>query len=167
MANSDFLNNFKYIYLCRELNKKAGWTCLSIDSEWKGDSSAGYPGKKMRTIPQFKLTITQPCSAYVSLTQKGNTGSSFKGKNFVGWMVAKLQGKPMAKLDKRAIMAKAGITDLKVLSQEIEFDTKVSYPYVFTILCGSRFAGVKGEGEFELKVYTRDERMRLEKLNYC
>jgi len=73
----------------------------------------------------------------------------------------------MAKLDKRAIMAKAGITDLKVLSQEIEFDTKVSYPYVFTIVCGSRFAGVKGEGEFELKVYTRDERMRLEKLNYC
>ena len=116
MANSDFLNNFKYIYLCRELNKKAGWTCLSIDSEWKGDSSAGYPGKKMRTIPQFKLTITQPCSAYISLTQKGNTDSSFKGKNLIGWMVAKLQGKLIAKFDKRTIVTVSAMSDMKVVS---------------------------------------------------
>jgi len=51
------------------------------------------------------------------LTQKGaSTGSSFKGKNFIGWMVAKLQGKIMTKLDKRTLMTKAGISDLKMLS---------------------------------------------------
>jgi len=61
--------------------------------------------------------LTQPCSAYISLTQKGaSTGSSFKGKNFIGWMVAKLQGKIMTKLDKRTLMTKAGISDLKMLS---------------------------------------------------
>ena len=32
MPNSDFLNNFKYIYICRELTVKAGWHCQSIDS---------------------------------------------------------------------------------------------------------------------------------------
>lgn len=167
MNNSDFLNNFKYIYLCRELNEKAGWTCLSKDGEWRDEngSSAGYPGK-LRNVPQFKLTLTQPCSAYISMTQKGDSGSSFRGKNFIGWMVARLQGRVMAKLEKRAVMTMSKVSDLKVLSQEIEFDEKVTYPYTFTIVCGSRLAGVKGEGDFELKVYTRDNRMKLESLNY-
>ena len=93
------------------------------------------------------------------MTQKGDSGSSFKGQNFIGWMVARLQGKIMAKLDKRALITKAGISDLKILSQEIEFDEKVSYPYSFTIVCGSRYAGPQGEGEFELKVYARDPRV--------
>lgn len=59
----------------------------------------------------------------------------------------------MAKLEKRALMTKAGISDLKILSQEIDFDDSVSYPYSFTVVCGSRFVGPKGEGEFELKCY--------------
>ena len=54
------------------------------------------------------------------MTQKDDSGSSFKGKNFIGWMVARQQGKIMAKVDKRALMKKAGISDLKVLSSEIE-----------------------------------------------
>lgn len=45
MSNSDFLNNFKYIYLCRELNERAGWFSKSINSVWEGPSSAGFPGK--------------------------------------------------------------------------------------------------------------------------
>lgn len=36
MNNSDFLHNFKYIYLCRELTEKAGWNNLAIDSSWSG-----------------------------------------------------------------------------------------------------------------------------------
>lgn len=72
----------------------------------------------------------------------------------------------MAKVDKRALMKKAGISDLSVLSSEIEFDSKVSYPYSFTVVCGSRFAGAKGEGEFELKVYARDPRVKIEPLNH-
>lgn len=81
-------------------------------------------------------------------------------------MVARMQGKIMAKLDKRSLMTKAGISDLKILSQEIEFDEKVSYPYSFTVVCGSRYPGEKGEGEFELKVYARDPRIKIEKLNH-
>lgn len=137
MNNSDFLNNFKYIYICRELTVKAGWHMCSIDSKWFGPSSAGFPGK-LRSVPQFKLTVSQPCSAYISMTQKGDSGSSFKGKNFIGWMVSRMNGKLMTKIDKRALITKAGISDLKLLSQEIEFDEKVSYPYSFTVVCGSR-----------------------------
>ena len=76
------------------------------------------------------------------------------------------EGKIAQKLNKRTLITKAGITDAKMLSAEVEFDEKVSYPYSFTIICGSRYEGPKGEGTFELKVYSRDEKMTLEKLNY-
>ena len=72
----------------------------------------------------------------------------------------------MGKLNKRNLITKAGISDLKVLSSEIDFDEKVNYPYSFTIICGSRYAGQQGEGEFEIKVYSRDPKMKLEKLNH-
>lgn len=165
MNNSDFLSQFKYVYVCRELTEKKGWYMKAIASGWKGSSSAGFPGK-LRQVPQFKLTIHAPCSGYISLTQMDDSGSSFKGKNFVGWMVSREQGKVMPKLNKRNLITKAGISDLKILSSEIEFDEKVSYPYSFTIICGSLKAGPAGEGNFELKVYTRDAKMKLEKLNH-
>ena len=165
MANNDFLHNFKYIYLCRELTERAGWFNSQITSSWSGPSSAGFPGK-LRQVPQFKLTITHPGPGFISLVQKGDSGSSFKGKNFIGWMIARQQGKIMTKIDKGAIMKKAGISDLKLLSSDVEFDENLSYPYSFTIVCGSKNAGPQGEGEFELKVYSRDKNMKLEKLNH-
>ena len=70
------------------------------------------------------------------------------------------------------MIAKNGISDLKVLSSDIEFDDKVSYPYSFTIVCGSNKSsqlneeGPPGEGGFRLEVYSRDAKMKLEKLNY-
>lgn len=140
MNNNDFLHNFKYIYATRELTEKAGWSMKTIDSKWEGISSAGFPGK-LRSVPQFKLTIHKPCSGYISLTQKGDFGSAFKGKNFIGWMATRNQGKIVTKLDKRSMITRAGISNLKLLSSEIEFDEKVSYPYTFTILCGSNKAG--------------------------
>jgi hypothetical protein len=73
-------------------------------------------------VPQFKLTLSQPCPGYISLTQKGDSGSSFKGKNYIGWFVYRNQGKVLAKHDKRALITKAGFSNLNVQSSEIEFD---------------------------------------------
>jgi len=160
MNSSDFLANFKYLYVCRELTVRMGWRSQSIMSEWKGNSSAGFPGQ-LRNVPQYKLTLSQPSAAYVALTQTDDSGSSFKGKLFIGWMVSREQGKLMTKIDKTRMISKAGISDLKVLSQEVEFDAKVSYPYSFTIVCGSKDAGPAGEGGFEIKVYSRDPKMTL------
>ena len=165
MCNSDFLTEFKYVYVCRELTEKKGWYVKQISSEWKGLSSAGFSAK-LRMVPQFKLTIHAPCSGYLSLTQMDDSGSSFKGKNNVGWMVSREQGKLMLKPNKQRLVTFSKVTNLKILSAEIEFDERVSYPYTFTIVCGSNKSGSEGEGNFELKVYTRDPKMKLEKLNY-
>lgn len=73
------------------------------------------------------------------MKQMAGTGSSFKGKNSIGWMVARLDGKLMLKRDKRILLNKPMLSNQKVISQEIEFDEKVSYPYTFTVVCGTRF----------------------------
>jgi len=39
----------------------------------------------------------------------------------------------MTKIDKRRMMAKAGITNLKMLSAEVDFEEEYSY----TIVCGA------------------------------
>ena len=89
MSNSDFLSQFKYVYVCLELTKKKGWYVKAINGSWKGQSSAGFLPHNLKMVPQFKLTIHAPCSGYISLTQMDDSGSSFKGKNFVGWMVCR------------------------------------------------------------------------------
>ena len=52
MATIDFLENYKYIYICRSLKERDGWFSNSIDSKWEGISAAGFPGK-FRNLPQF------------------------------------------------------------------------------------------------------------------
>ena len=73
MASKSFVENFKYIYICRSLVQKDGWYSPknikgnSIQGEWKGASSAGFPSRKLRALPQYLVTITQPCSGFISL----------------------------------------------------------------------------------------------------
>ena len=67
MNQTDFLQQFKYVYVCRELSQKAGWYEISLSGEWFGTSAAGFPGK-LRAVPQFKLTIAHPTPGYLALT---------------------------------------------------------------------------------------------------
>jgi len=69
----------------------------------------------------------------------------------------------MRKIDKRRMIAKAGINNLKRLSSEVEFIDEGSY----TIVCGAaKKLGYPGEGRFELKIYVRDPAATLTKLNH-
>ena len=51
MSNSDFLRNYKNIYICRELTEKAGWYTDSLEGKWEGPSAAGLNTKKLRNVP--------------------------------------------------------------------------------------------------------------------
>ena len=78
-------------------------------------------------------------------------------------MVSREQGKLMTKIDKRKMLTKAGISNLKMLSAEVDFEEDA----VYTIVCGAaKKRGYPGEGKFEVKVYTRDPDAKLERLNY-
>ena len=105
MTNIDFLHSFKNLYAIREMSEKTNWTVQQIDSEWDVDS-AGL--KKMRNVPQFNLKINKPCSGFISLTQKGDTGTVLKGKNYILWIVVRNQGKVLTKLDRKKVVATTG-----------------------------------------------------------
>lgn len=162
MSTIDFLNNFKYIYICRALTDAEGWANIKCEGAWKGESAAGFPGK-FRNLPQYKLTLHEPCDGYISLRQKSGE-STFKGKNYIAWVVQAEDGNRIHKINKAAIVGKSSLTNLSVVSGEITFSRNFSYPYTFTIMCGSKVAGQGGEGDFDLTVYARDPRMKLEQL---
>jgi len=107
--------------------------------------------------------LYEPCDGYISLRQKSGE-STFKGKNYIAWVVQAEDGNRIHRINKSAIVGKSALTNLSVVSGEITFSRNYSYPYTFTIMCGSKVAGSGGEGEFELTVYSRDKRMKLEKI---
>ena len=84
-------------------------------------------------MPQFKLTVNTPTPGYLALTQTEDSGSSFQGNNITGWMVSREQGKLVRKFEKRKVLASAGISNLKVLSAEVDFEEEGEY----TIVCGA------------------------------
>ena len=163
MSTMDFLNAFKYIYICRSLKEDDGWHSTVLNGEWKGPSAAGFPGK-FRNLPQFSLTLYEPCNAYISLRQKSGN-ATFRGKNYIAWCIQAEDGERINKINRANIVAKSGLSNLSVMSGEANFGKEFDYPYTFTIMCGSKVAGQGGEGQFELTVYARDPKMKVTPLN--
>lgn len=67
----------------------------------------------------------------------------------------------MVDINRRAIVAKTKIIDMKVLAQQVEFGRDLSYPYTFTLVCGAKGKGT--EGSFDVKVYARDKKLTVVK----
>lgn len=80
------------------------------------------------------------------------------------WVVQAEDGNRIHNIKKAAIVGKSALTNLSVVSGEVSFSQNFSYPYTFTIMCGSKVAGQGGEGDFDLTVYARDKRMKLEQI---
>ena len=56
------------------------------------------------------------------------------------------------------------MSNLNVVTGEIEFDNSVKYPYTFTLMVGSKVAGPGGEGGYDVTVYAQDKDMTVTKL---
>lgn len=63
----DFLQNFKILYLCRQLSNKNGWHKAERSGEWKGASACGPPTRNgsMQSAPQYSITVSKPCFCFV------------------------------------------------------------------------------------------------------
>ena len=159
MSTIDFLANYKYIYICRTLKERDGWFNEKLRGEWLGASAAGFPGK-FKNLPQFTLKVFQPCDGYISLRQMSDD-ATFRGKNYIAWVVANEDGMRIQRINKQRIVGKSALSNLSVISSNITFSNNLNYPCTLTIMCGSRIAGPEGEGKFELTVYTSDKKMQL------
>ena len=91
----------------------------------------------------------------------------FKGKHNIFFMVSKLNGKRITKIDKASILMKSGNpTNLNVVTGECDFDKSVSYPYKFTLMICNLEHAKEGEGPFEFSVYSTDPNMVVEPLPF-
>ena len=128
----DFIQQYSYLYICRILNENMGWKRASLNGEWKGSTAEGLPSRsnpsaKLELNPQFQITITKPCDAFIMLHQNEpdpTSNSTFKGKQNICFVVCSNKGKRVSKMDKDGIVARSGNpTNLATVSSEVLFDT--------------------------------------------
>lgn len=74
------------------------------------------------------------------------------------------RGKKITKFNRDQIIAKAGLSNLNVVTGECDFPKSYDYPYSFTLMVGSQKPGIAGEGKFDLSIYSTDSRMKVEVL---
>jgi len=72
MSLEDFIENYSYLYICRILNAKSGWTEQKANSWWRGQTAEGLPSKanpkaKLYKNPQFTITVTKACNGFIML----------------------------------------------------------------------------------------------------
>lgn len=79
----------------------------------------------------------------------------------IAWLLSAEDGQKMDSINRRAIVAKTKITDMKVLAQQVVFGRERSYPCTFTLVCGAKGKGT--EGSFDVKVYARDKKLTVVK----
>lgn len=75
-----------------------------------------------------------------------------------------LEGERIVKLSSDEMVGKSAIINLNVVTGEVEFTSKYTYPYTFTLMCGSKKNGPEGEGGFDVTVYAQDKGLKVEKL---
>lgn len=166
----DFVQQYSFLYVCRLLDEEDGWVERKIRGEWKGASAEGLPSRsnpnaRLDFNPQYQITVTRPCDGFISLTQFTNRINMFKGKNSIFFMVSKVGGKRITKVDKATLLCKSGNPiNLNIITSECDFDKSVKYPYKFTVLVANTDRGQAGEGEFELAVYATDKNIKVEPL---
>lgn len=77
-------------------------------------------------------------------------------------MVSKNEGKRIKSVVKEKIVARSGNPiNLNIVSSQCVFDNKISYPYSFSLLVANTSHGPEGEGEFDITVYSTDQKMEV------
>jgi len=100
----------------------------------------------------------------IELKQTGASAAgstTFKGKNYIAFMLSDEDGKKMTKPTKRNVISRTVITNLRILTNPVEFGFDRSYPQTYTLLAGSQAFAPQGEGTYVISVYTKDEKTTL------
>ncbi len=99
MCLDDFCYEYKSLYVCRIFNDQ--WRSKPpIRGAWiDGVTSFGLPSEKnpnprLKSNPQYKITIKRRATCFISVTQSGGT-DMFTGKNPMRFIVMKNKGKPI------------------------------------------------------------------------
>jgi len=92
MSIDDFQEEFNNLYVCRVFDPKQ-WAMNKnvLNGEWAGLTSQGMPSKKnpscaLQMNPQYAITVSKKCTAFISLTQN-ECVNMFTGKQPILFIV--------------------------------------------------------------------------------
>jgi len=152
MNSTDLLHNFKYFYTCRVLSQKNGW----FKSEQRGNLVNS--GNK-DILPQYKLKITEPGTAFIQIRQLGENASTYKGNNYFMFICSDEKGGKMKKILRRNVIGNSKMSNALVKGDELFFNKGHTYPKVFTITIMTKSDEdlvVTEQPDFEIAAYTKE-----------
>ena len=80
-------------------------------------------------------------------------------------MVQKNKSLPIKSVSNEKMIGSSGApTNLKSIGKEMILEAE-GFPYSFTLLCASLYAGEEGSGKFTIEISSNDKSMKFEELN--
>lgn len=81
----DFIEQYSFLYICRNLSPEDGWVENVIEDKWLGPTAEGlptraHPNARLDFNPQYEITVSRPCDGFISLSQMDHV-NMFKGKH--------------------------------------------------------------------------------------
>eukprot|EP00826_Nyctotherus_ovalis_P009208 TRINITY_DN12426_c0_g1_i1.p1 TRINITY_DN12426_c0_g1~~TRINITY_DN12426_c0_g1_i1.p1 ORF type:complete len:623 (+),score=182.50 TRINITY_DN12426_c0_g1_i1:23-1870(+) len=162
MSLLDFMFYYDNLYICRIF--KEGWSCRSVDGEWKEKTAPGLPNEnnpkaKVANNPQYLLKINKPATLFIMLTQNERV-NMFKGKQRIYFFVATNNGQRITKINSKIKLASTyPPVDLITISKELAVDNKMFYPLNLTVMVSTQDGGI--EGSYNLTIHCTDESFDL------
>lgn len=165
MDFNDYVEEFSEIYVCRVFNEDEGWKSCFVEDEWAGNPGEGIPtsnnrGAKMENNPNYGINCHQPGKGYFILRMLDKE-NSFKAKE-MGYFSVQNQGGKLIKRPRDKELAQGGPGYSAIHAKEIKFPDNLDYPVKLTALVAS-MAGKPGR--FTIQIYSKDQKMSIEKLN--
>ena len=88
----------------------------------------------------------------------------FTGKQPIVFIVQRNEGNKIYDMSSNLLVGSSGSPIvLKTVSAQIELKAEY-YPYTFTVMVASYFAGKKGEGTYSLDVYCTDKSFKIKQM---
>ena len=145
MDFNDFCHEFDEIYICRIYNKSNKWESILIEDKWEGKYAGGLPTKenpraRIEEAPQFAITVQEPGKGFMVLRLKEKiTPYKSHQKAFLNMQFT--DGKLIEGPKKNTTVVQMGPRGHPLQSEEIEFPSKLSYPYKFTCVVSNMNSG--------------------------
>jgi len=152
---NSFLSEFTKLYVCKTFEMPL-WKQIILDGEFKGITAAGMKvgESKIENNPQYSIKVSKPCNLFIKLMQKETDEKDPKmGKIPIYCMLANKNGKRIAVLDKKEVIAHSGRPiSLTSVSMETELGSEFNYPRQFTLFVAS--SRPSSEGTYCIKIYS-------------
>lgn len=164
MSIDDFVYCFKSLYICR-IFEPTSWKIIRTQGKWEGAKAAGLPSAKnpgamINKNPHYGIKVYKRSTLFIELQQNElQSDSSWKGKNFIYYMVQRNAGKRMKSISIDKLCGKSdSALNTSTVSGQMELEA-TAFPYTFSLVVACINEG--DTGSYNLNIYCNDMDMEV------